>query len=206
MDLISDSDAASCCAARVILKQCVFWLAHRYTSYLSVPIAARKFRLLGLSREFVPRVVPWSSYRVNINDAETRATLERRADATGTRLTLENAQVSLTMVNYAKASYGCVVLQALGPQDFTSHTNNLSVFLPPSTSESHVLRRRARSDPWILAFHIVKDPAALGSMINRTVLFIYPSRASRLSVQFHFHSRSSASPNSERRLSRYFVG
>lgn len=101
-----------------------------------------------------------SSYRVGINDAETRATLERRADATGTRL--ENAQVSLTMVNYAKAPYGCVVLQALGPQDFTSHTNNLSVFLPPSTSESHVLRRRARSDPWILTFRIVKDPSSAG--------------------------------------------
>lgn len=75
-----------------------------------------------------------------------RAAPGRRADALDTR-------ERPSFPNYDKelckgAVYGCVLVpQALGLQDFASRPNNPSVFLPPSASESHVLRRRARSDP-----------------------------------------------------------
>ena len=84
---------------------------------------------------------------IGINDAETREngveeTRERDQDALNTR-------ERPSFPNYDELCKGIVWLcvpQALGCQDFAFCPNNPSVFLPPSTSESHVLRRWARND------------------------------------------------------------
>lgn len=85
---------------------------------------------------------------IDINDAETREngveeTSERDQDGLNTR-------ERPSFPNYDELCKGVVWLcvpQALGCQDFAFCPNNPSIFLPPSTSESHVLRRRARNDP-----------------------------------------------------------
>jgi len=83
----------------------------------------------------------------------------RRSNATRTRLTLENVQVSLTMMNYAKASYGCVFRKLWGAKTSRSaRITRVSSCLqahPKVTSydDGH------GTISWILIFAVVKDPA-----------------------------------------------
>jgi len=87
----------------------------------------------------------------------------RRANATRTRLTLENVQVSLTMMNYAKASYGCVFRKLWGAKTSRSaRITRVSSCLqahPKVTSydDGH------GTISWILVFAVVKDPALVVS-------------------------------------------
>lgn len=113
------------------------------------------------------------------------------------RLTLENAQVSLTMANYAKAPYGCVVPTGFEALRLPARITRVSSCLRAHPKVTSYDDEHGAEDPWILAFPVVKDPAPeFPATINRATRCCLSVAERRVS----FPPSSATSPNSERHL------